>query len=159
MAHDNPINTSFVKDNNITTIVCPSCYTAKTASVKKFRNQKNALKVKCKCGHTFRLELEFRRQRRKTTELDGTALFNSPALGDEVVKIVNLSMSGACFEVPEKHNIQIGQKGSINFTLNDVRQTPFVKNVTVRSIQGNRIGCEFDEKPAYQRKLGFYLRP
>ena len=159
MEQNSPTHTSFVKDDNITTIVCPSCYSAKTASVKQFRNRKHVLKVKCKCGHTFRLELEFRRQRRKTTELDGTSQLNSPALGDEVFKIVNLSMSGACFEVSGKHNIQIGQKGSINFTLNDAKQTPFVKDVIVRSIQGNRIGCEFTEDRAYQKELGFYLRP
>jgi hypothetical protein len=159
MEHNSPAQISFVKNDNITTIVCPSCYTAKTASVKQFRDRKNFLKVKCKCGHTFKLELEFRRQRRKTTKLDGTALLNSPDLGDEVVKIVNLSMSGACFEVLEKHNIQIGQKGSINFTLDDPKQTPFVENVIVRSIQGNLIGCEFTEDRAYQRELGFYLRP
>ena len=159
MTHDSPLSRSFVKDDNITTIVCPSCYSAKTASVKQFRGQKHVLKVKCKCGHTFRIGLEFRRQRRKDTELEGTSRLSPPTLSDDVVKIVNLSMSGACFEVRGKHDIQIGQKGSINFTLNDAKQTPFVKHVTVRSVKGNRIGCEFVEDRAYQKELGFYLRP
>ena len=159
MTHDSPINTAFVKDGNITTIVCPDCYAAKTASVKQFRGKKHVLKVKCKCGHTFKIGLEFRRQRRKSTELAGTSRLSPPSLGDEVVKIVNLSMSGACFEVPGKHNVQIGQKGSINFTLNDAKQTPFVKQVTVRSVQGNLIGCEFSEDRAYQKELGCFLMP
>lgn len=159
MTHDSALQTSFVKNDNITTIVCPSCYTAKTASVKQFHNKKHILKVKCKCGYTFKLELEFRRQYRKDTEIAGTSNLNPLGLGEDFVKIINLSMSGACFEVLGIHNIQIGQKGSINFRLNDARQTPLVKNVVVRSVRGKLIGCEFVEDRAYQKELGFYLRP
>ncbi len=159
MTHDSPVTTSFVKDDSITTIVCPRCYSSKTASVKQFRDQQRNLKVKCKCGYTFKIKLEFRRQYRKDTELSGKSQVDAPTFDGKIVTITNLSMSGVCFEVHGIHDIQIGQKGSINFTLDDRKQTVFVKNVTVRSIKGKSIGCEFAKDQAYQKELGFYLRP
>jgi len=159
MTHDSPTTTSFVKDDSITTIVCPRCYSAKTTSVKQFRDQQRKLRVKCKCGYAFKIELEFRRQYRKGTELPGKSELDAPTFDGKIVKIVDLSMSGVRFEVNEMHDIQVGQKGTINFTLDDRQQTVLKKNVTVRSIQGNRIGCEFVKDQAYQKELGFYLRP
>jgi hypothetical protein len=159
MTHDSPTTTTFVKDDSGTTIVCPRCYSAKTTSVKQFRNQHQKLRVKCKCGHTFKIELEFRRQYRKSTELPGKSQVDTPTFDGKFVKIVNLSMSGVRFEVHGMHDIQIGQKGTVNFTLDDRKRTVFVKNVVVRSIQENSIGCEFVKDQAYQKELGFYLRP
>jgi len=159
MKHDSPINTSFVKDNSVTTIICPHCYSAKTTSVEQFRNKQRKLKVKCKCGYTFKIELEFRRQYRKNTNLHGKSQLDAPTFNGRIGKIVNLSMNGLCFEVQGIHDIQIGQKGSINFTIDDRQETTLIRNVTVRSIQGNQIGCEFIEDRAYQKELGFYLRP
>jgi len=158
MKNDTPIARSFVKDNDITTIVCPSCYSAKTTSVKQFRDQRLTLRVKCKCGHVFRIELEFRRQRRKNTELHGISKLHASTFGDGDVKIVNLSLGGVGLEVEGIHNIRIGHKGTISFTLDDRKQSVIMKDIIVRSIQGNNIGCEFVSDKAYEKDLGFYLR-
>ncbi len=151
--------TSLVKDGSKATLVCPTCHFAKAVSVRQFRDKQHRVKIKCKCGHSFKVELEFRRHRRKNTDLPGKSTFDVSVTSGKNIKIVNLSLSGACFEVRGKHNLQIGQKGSINFKLDDYKQTVIIKNATVRSIQGNRIGCEFIEDRAYQKELGFFLRP
>ncbi|MCK5517080.1 MAG: PilZ domain-containing protein [Desulfobulbaceae bacterium] len=158
MKNDAPITRSFVKDNDITTIVCPSCYSAKTTSVKQFRNQQLALRVKCKCGHTFKIELEFRRQRRKSTELQGDTKLGTTLFDNTNVKVTDLSLGGARLEIQGIHDIQVGDTGTISFTLDDRKKSILLKNIVVRSVQENRIGCEFISDKAYEKDLGFYLR-
>lgn len=150
--------TSIVKDDTAT-VVCPVCYLARNTSVKQFRHKQHTLKAKCKCGHIFKIALEFRQYRRKQTAMHGKYKLSEPDTRDRAVKIINLSMGGACFEVRGKHDIKTGQKGTINFTLDDHKQTVVLKHVTVRTIQGNYIGCEFLEDRAYQKELGFFLKP
>jgi len=161
MKNEKPINAAFVKDDNQTTIVCPDCSAAKVISVKQFRGRQHKLKVKCSCGHIFKIQLEFRLHRRKDTSLAGTYKADTQTTPRDsgIIKVVNLSLSGACFEIQGGHNVKIGQKGRIQFTLDDSKSSVFFKNVTVRSIQNNSIGCEFVEDRAYEPALGFYLRP
>ncbi len=159
MASEQPIAKSFVKGDDRATIVCPVCQTTKTISVTQFRNNQHVLKVKCKCQNNFKVQLEFRRHFRKKTGLPGTFDINSPGTGGGLVTVTNLSLSGACFEVRGVHDIKIGQHGSINFTLDNRKQSVFYKSVTVRSVRGNSIGCEFSDTQAFEKELGFYLRP
>lgn len=160
MTSPSDIQKSFVMDTDQTTIVCPSCGQAKTVSVEKFRHHKHTLKVKCKCSHTFNVLLEFRRHPRKQTELDGLydGKQRSSTAGGKV-KIRNLSLSGAFLEIKGIHNLQVGQKGDLIFTLDDRKKTSLKKEVIIRSVNSNRIGVEFVENRAFQKELGFYLLP
>jgi hypothetical protein len=149
---------SFV-ENNQTRIVCPFCATSKLLSVEKFRHKQHKLRVKCKCGHVFNIQLEFRRHHRKSTELEGAYGVTETSMGSGKIKVINLSLSGASFEMPGRHALQVGQKGILVFTLDDRKKTALKKKVVVRSIKGNIIGCEFIEDRAFQKELGFYLLP
>ncbi len=153
------ITKSFVKPDDGATIVCPACSTVKAISVKQFRNRSHLIKVKCKCGHTFKVQLEFRRYYRKKTDLTATYDLLAPAVGGGIVHLINLSLSGACFEVRGIHELHIGQKGTIAFTLDNRKQTALFKNVTIQTVKGNRIGCKFVDDTAFEKELGFYLRP
>ena len=159
MTKSTPTNKTFVKDDSQATIVCPACSCAKTISVEEFRHKQHVLKVKCKCGHTFTLQLEFRQFFRKDTELQGVYDVKPPARGGGIVKITNLSLTGACFEVRGVHGLKIGQKGSIVFTLDNRKETVLYRQVIIRTVDGNRIGCEFVEERAFEKELGFYLLP
>lgn len=148
---------AFVKDGDEATIICPSCNVVKELSVRQFRHRLHMLKVKCKCGNTFRVQLEFRRHFRKPTDLSGTYDLLHPAVGGGIARIVNLSLSGVCFEVKGMHDLKIGQKGVLVFKLDNRKETVLSKRVIVRSVIGNRIGSEFMEDQAYEKELGFYL--
>lgn len=150
---------SFVKENDNATIVCPECKSNKTIGVAQFRNRQHFLKVKCKCGHSFKVQLEFRRNFRKDLDLEGTYDLDAPAIGGGRTKIVNLSLSGACFEVRGIHNLKVGQKGSLVFTLDNRKQTVLIKQVVIKSVRNNQIGCEFIADKAFEKDLGFYLLP
>lgn len=160
MISQNPTVKSYVnQSDNDAIITCPDCHSSKNISVEQFRDNQHVVKVKCKCGYVFKVELEFRRYYRKDTDLPGTYDLNPPGIGGGRVEIINLSLGGACFEINGLHDVKVGQKGSINFTLDDHKQTVFIKNVIVQSVHKNRVGCRFVEDKAYQKELGFYLRP
>lgn len=150
---------SFVKTGDKAMIVCPACDSAKQISATQFRHRQHIIKVKCKCGHLFKVHLEFRRHFRKETELEGTYDSSLPASGGGKIKVTNLSFSGACFEVRGIHNLQIGQQGSLVFTLDDRKETVLFKKVIIKNVSGHQIGCQFIEDRAYEKELGFYLLP
>jgi PilZ domain len=161
---------SFVKSGDEATIICPQCNGAKIIAVRQFRQHLHLLKVKCRCGHVFKVQLEFRRHYRKNTDLQGfyfckptelEAYFQPlpPTASSDKVKVINLSLSGVCFEFHGTHNVQVGQRGTLVFVLDNRKTTQLNKFVLIRSINGNRIGCEFVEDRAFDKELGFYLRP
>lgn len=156
---EQPPQKSFVKSNDEATIVCPQCDSAKIIAVRQFRQRLHMLKVKCRCGHAFKVQLEFRRHYRKQTDLSGIYESLPPASSGGKAKVINLSLSGACFELRGTHDLKPGQKGTLVFTLDNRKNTELTKAVYVRSINGNRIGCEFIEDRAFDKELGFYLRP
>lgn len=159
MTNQNPTDKAYVKDDNQATIVCPECNMTKTISVRDFRHKQHVVKIKCRCSHVFRLQLEFRRHFRKDTELQGTYELDPPAVGGGMTTIVNLSLSGVRIRVNGLHDLKVGQKGSMVFTLDNRKETVLAKQVIIRSVQGNLIGCEFVQDQAYTKELGFYLLP
>jgi hypothetical protein len=159
MTNQTPTNKTFVKEDSQATIVCPACSSAKTISVEEFRHRQHVIKVKCKCGNSFSLQLEFRQFFRKDTDIQGVYDVKPPARGGGIATIVNLSLTGACFEVRGLHDLKIGHKGSLVFTLDNRKETVLYRQVIIRSVQGKRIGCEFVEDRAFDKELGFYLLP
>ncbi len=150
---------SFVKEDDEAIIFCPACDSAKTISVTKFRHRLHLIKVKCKCGHLFKIQLEFRRHPRKPTDLEGTYDLKSSAAGSGMIRVKNLSLSGACFEIRGIHDLKIGQRGSMVFTLDNRLKTVLFKKIIIKTVSTNRIGCEFVQDRAFEKELGFYLLP
>ena len=155
---DSAMQKAFVKEDDNTTIVCPQCSSAKTISVSQIRYQQHILKVKCKCGYLFKAQLEFRRHYRKPTDLSGNYSFTPREFDGTTVKILNLSLSGASFEARGLHDLQIGQRGFLLFTLDNRKQTIIKKQIIIKSVTNRRIGCEFITDRAFEKDLGFYLR-
>ncbi|WP_457573991.1 PilZ domain-containing protein [Desulfolithobacter sp.] len=149
----------FVRHDNIATIICPSCKTAKKAAVGGYLHKKHALNVRCRCGQIFTVHLDFRRHYRKQTRLPGTyTIIRPPAGGGGVVHIKNISRSGIGFTVSGLHNIEKDHILLLEFRLNDKKQTKLKKEAVVRSVRNNDIGCEFLDKET-EKALGFFLQP
>ena len=55
--------------------------------------------------------------------------------------------------------MEIGQLGSLVFTLDNRKKSVLFKKVIIKTVNGNQIGCEFLEDRAYEKELGFYLLP
>ncbi len=150
---------AYVSDNK-TTIICPVCNASKTISVLHFRERHHTVDVRCNCGHSFPLLIEFRRYCRKETFLPGDYNLQTPAnIEAGHTRVIDLSIQGACFEVQGHHNISPGMEGELVFTLDDKKQTILFRKVVIRDVRGSRIGCEFSDSNPPSKELGFYMMP
>lgn len=151
------ISKTYVRENGTAVIVCPHCKKAKAISTHTFPQRKLMVNVLCSCSAKFKVYLDYRRTYRKPTDLVGT--FKLGAGQKRLVKIKDLSMGGAQLEVVGFNKFIPGQNGSIDFILDDKKQTKITRNFSVESVTGKRIGCKFKDEIAYNKELGFYLRP
>jgi hypothetical protein len=75
------------------------------------------------------------------------------------MQVTNLSTGGLQFVTSSDHAIEVGQQVLVSFTLDDRKQTEITKNVTIQSVNGSVIGCQFRENEPLEQALGFYLFP
>ena len=148
---------TFVPDDGLAAITCPNCGITREVQVGDYCGKRNTIKVRCRCKQTFNVELEFRQFHRKPTELSGFYEITSNKSGGRAA-IKDLSKNGMGFMVSGVHNVRVGQKILVNFALDDKNNTPLKKTAVVRSVDQNRIGCEFKKDQAFEKDLGFYLR-
>ena len=149
----------YVSDDGRATITCPQCGLTRQARVDQYRGRKHTIKVNCSCGLSFPVHLEFRRAYRKQTDLKGTYRILSSDGGGGQATIRDLSRNGIGFSVSGVHSIKIGQRAMIDFTLDNRKQSRLQKEVIIRSVDKNLIGCEFNNQQAFEKDLGFYLQP
>jgi len=155
---DSPLRL-YVNSSNQAFIICPKCSFSKVAQIEVTNTPQRILKLKCKCGHSFRVQLEFRQYARKETRLNGLFTFVDKPEDCLPVKIVNLSRGGVCFEASLPHDFEIGAKGILKFALDDKTRTVIEKKIIVKYISSGQIGCEFIDTREYDRAFGFYLAP
>lgn len=148
----------YVSENGRATIVCPKCGLTRHTQVDRYRGKSRTIQVKCSCGLAFPLTFEFRRFFRKRTELNGTYRMLSEGGGGQA-HIHDISRNGIGFTVSGVHSIKVGQRALLDFTLDNRKQSRLQKEVVVRSVDRNRIGCEFNSHQAFDKDLGFYLQP
>lgn len=150
----------FVRPDNTATFICPECNAASRASVARYLHKKHFLKIRCKCGTPFAVQLDFRRFYRKTTRLPGTyRVIDPPGAGGGVIQIHNISQNGLGFLVSGIHSMKIGHTVELEFNLNDKHMTKLNKKAIIRLIEKNYIGCQFIDEQEVEKALGFYLRP
>lgn len=151
---------AFVCGDNTATIICPACNAAKTISAEPYRNKKNTIRVRCRCGEVFTLHLDFRDHYRKETSLPGTYSITTPGkVGGGVIHIRNISREGIGFTVTGLHHLEKGLELIIDFQLDDKKKTKLRKEAIVRLVEKDYIGCQFVATAAEEKALGFYLRP
>ncbi len=140
------------------TISCPMCGRTGTKAVDKYRNKKHVHKIRCRrCSSIFTVNLEFRRHYRKPVDLMGYYVMIPPESEGGVTHIKNLSRSGIGFTVSGIHSIQKNQTLNIDLQLDDRKQTKLKKQVEVKRVDSNFIGCEFLNPAGMDKSLGFFL--
>ncbi len=148
----------YVGEDGMATIVCSKCNRLKVLPVSNFGKRLHRLKIKCPCSNSFIVNLDFRQTYRKMISLTGTYQLLPPVNGGGIAMICNISFKGIGFAVRGIHAIDIGHKGCIDFTLDNKKSTRLKKDIIVRNVTGNHIGCEFSTTQAYEKDLGYYLR-
>jgi len=148
----------FVSENGLATITCPYCNITRQTPVGHYCGKKHQIKAQCTCGESFLLQLEFRKNYRKPTKLEGTYRIVSKGAGGGFATVHDISRNGIGFTVTNPHNIEVGQKVELSFSLDNRKATRLLKEVIIRSVKGDQIGCEFLGSQAFEKDLGFYLQ-
>jgi len=160
----------FVRQDGTAVIQCPNCGKIKVVSAIKLIG-KHRFKVKCTCGSTFGVEIDFRQTYRKKTDLDGYVvklfsekkqpqlLYESKTTDSNPLncKIISISRNGMTLTTVDKHGIKIGDDIKVKFTLDNSASTEFEKKAHVKWVQDNYIGGEFFETYKHDVTLAFYF--
>ena len=152
--------TVFVNEKNMALIHCPHCDSIKQVPVTKFKGTKHTLKVKCACGEVFKVDLNFRKNIRKKTNLTGIC-YTIPGVesSSEECLIKNISFRGIGLKLFENSTVKEGAEVVVSFTLDDPRMTAVKRKVRIHHIKGDYIGGEFVdfEGDNFDKYIGFYL--
>jgi glyoxylase-like metal-dependent hydrolase (beta-lactamase superfamily II) len=163
-----PVQSLNVRKDKRVTLSCPDCLLVREISVEKYAGRKHFLTVNCPCGITYGVNLNFRKYYRKDVSIGGYYTTEESDVGSTDsgnvptvpinCRIKNISMGGLGFTGLSTVRVQIGDTLKVKFTLDKVPPEIVEKEVIVRTIQDNYIGCEFTQESGYSdRTLGFYL--
>jgi predicted RNA-binding Zn-ribbon protein involved in translation (DUF1610 family) len=148
----------YLNNNDEASITCPNCGKSKIKNLSNYKIFHTPIKVKCSCGHIFKIIIESRRYYRKNTNIPGRFKGKEPGNAGSIV-IENLSLSGIGFKTRFKNNIQVGEILEVSFTLDNEAKSEIIKTVRVKRVQDNFIGAEFCDLKDFGKELGYYLKP
>jgi hypothetical protein len=157
---ENKTDRVFINDRGEGAFICPACNKGVIRNLSSFMNTESAVRLKCKCscGNVYRVLVERRRHVRKPVNLVGMYIFKgssgTPMKG--MIRIRDISRSGIRFSVNNIPDFKVGDKLTIEFTLDDVERSSIREEGVVRRIQSNMIGLKFATIDHYG-KLGQYL--
>lgn len=152
----------YVGQDNRAVFVCPHCGNSKTADAGKYMDRKGPLKVRCTCGLTFSVSLEFRRAYRKETTLVGHYCKLPGCMHWEEMVVKNISPSGLGFTALSPHDLTGGCLVRVRFRLDDAKRSEIEKDVVVKEVKQDHVGCKFTAPLQFSqadKALGFYLMP
>ena len=155
---DDTIPNTFVRPDNNAVVTCPHCNRQKAILADSFKVIKHKLKVKCVCQKVFIVILEFRNKLRKKTRLRGRYINNSQNKRIGSFSILDISVTGLGFNSQDATNLKLGDTLTVEFCLDDERKTVIYKDVIVRYINQDAVGCEFEEaEEPFGSPLGRYI--
>ncbi len=138
-------------------LVCSKCGGAREIIISSLPHIGKVYNVRCKCTHGFSIAFDRRAYKRKNTAFIGTySLDNS--LTDNIIDITDLSRGGLCFTRTDQNTLNIGDRLTVRFNLDNEQNDIIECNVLVRNIFNNRVCCEFlNMKGRMKTTLGFYF--
>ncbi|MEJ5349243.1 MAG: PilZ domain-containing protein [Desulfosoma sp.] len=152
----------FVSQDGKATIICPQCGFSRSVPASSMAQQNKTVKVRCLCGHTFKVSFEVRQAYRKPTYLFGeyrkkTKESSSPF---RQMIVLDISQHGCRFQTPLPHDLQVGDLVHLEISLNDARKSLIKVTGEVRRIEGKSVGVSFvDFDSGSQKALSFFLLP
>ena len=145
-------------------ITCPNCGRRKELSFPEIRGLGKTINAKCPCTYDFVATLELRTAFRKQVELEGhfikkrsgkTISESSASWGNVLIK--NISRKGIGFIAGKGLNIATGDILAMRFNLDNASQTAISKSVSVKSVRGEYVACQFTETDKHDVTIGFYM--
>lgn len=151
--------TVHVSKDNCVLLCCPSCGFSNRVSVEKYKGKKFSIAIRCKCASRFQVQLNFRKNYRKSVILPGKFRLLSPMSNWMEMNVCDLSMTGIGLKTSAPISVKEGDSAAVTFNLDSGQQALISQNVIVKAIIGDVIGCEFTSLSSYEKDIGFYLMP
>jgi hypothetical protein len=149
----------YVDEYNKAELVCPHCGASRHINVSKLNVNGSPLRIKCICKAIFLASFEFRRSYRKETNFFGYYCIPPFCKDWHEMKVKNISQSGIGFAVHGRHRLKVGDAIKVKFKLDDRSHSDIEKDVIVRRVSSDYLGCEFSCRVQFDKALGFYLMP
>ena len=139
---------------------CPDCGYKTAFDASGYKEKDSRIRIKCRCGKSVPLLVEFREYYRRVVSLSGWChVHRTEALLE--IRINDLSMSGLSFAVEaaesgESTSFQVGDALTLQFRLDRPPHDLIQRRGEVRNIRPGGVGVRFS-KSEYDKELGFYL--
>lgn len=150
----------FVSSENTVPIVCIRCNRSKDINVDRFKGQRN-VRVKCPCGNTWEIQIEYRGHYRKKTELRGSykIISKDKSPGDAgVMTVVDLSLTGLHMKFKDfPFSLDVGDILNVRFNLDDKNNSLVNRDVVVKNIHRPYVRVMFHRLYREDSTIGFYL--
>ncbi|MCP4370824.1 MAG: PilZ domain-containing protein [Deltaproteobacteria bacterium] len=154
----------FVTEDNMAVFECPQCKKTRREDVSRFKDTRQAAKIraKCSCGHLFKVILERRRSFRKKVNFPGTYTHVFPDYREDNggITVKDLSRSGVKIKLNVEKEFKIGDILTVEFQLDDNNRSSIKKEAVIRKISNPYLGLEFnsvDSSNPSDKAIGFYL--
>lgn len=157
------LGTALLKDGKTANVACKNCNRQKRIDISEIRTLGTRIKATCVCGNEMFFKVELRREHRKTVNLEGVFI-RGP--GDRIamksddwggIRIHNLSRNGIGFTCLDNQDIRVKDRFRVKFSLDNTARSMIQKEVLVRSVIDERVGCQFTSTDACDVTLGFYM--
>jgi predicted Zn finger-like uncharacterized protein len=160
----------YVRQEDSGTVTCPHCETSYRVNAGEMKTRGRDLKVRCKCSHIFEVFFEYRKNPRRELSVRGhyrrieeghvrdscRTIPESEGLNNMLVK--DISRNGIGFVVPTGHNLDVGDRVEVMFTLDDAQSTRMERSAIVQRVaEGNYLGCEFTDVGYIETDTGFFV--
>lgn len=153
---------AYADENGLVTFVCQDCARVQKEQAQAYKGVKMPVRIQCKCGNVYEVEIEFRKFYRKETNLEG--IYSTAQKSSDWgrnwgnIIVIDLTMQGCKFETLKANLLNPYEEIEIEFYLKNDKNSLIKKRALVRYISQNYVGCEFIELPGSQDPdLGFYL--
>ena len=158
MKDDNSVIIAHADNDGRALITCPRCRISKKTSISKFKNKKHKIISRCHCGEQFSVQLNFRANFRKKVSLRGEFKVVSPRITNWFeMDVSDLSRTGIGLHKSDAVMVNQGDKLKVKFHLDNHKKTLIEKNVVVKILNDQYLGCEFLDLKPEEKELGFYL--
>ncbi|GAB6111523.1 PilZ domain-containing protein [Desulfomicrobium salsuginis] len=139
---------------------CPECGFKTAFDASSYREKDSRIKIKCRCGVSVPVLIEFRAYYRRPVALSGWCHVHRTEELLEI-RVNDLSMSGLSFTVEggtgeSPAALEVGDALTVQFRLDRPPHDLIQRRGEVRNIRETAVGVRFS-KSEYDKELGFYL--
>lgn len=160
----------FVDKQGLALFRCPHCGFTRQFDASAYRDKDSRLKIKCRCGETVSVLIEFREFFRKQVELYGQATVLSTGSGAASLrpvnvtfpmKVMDLSLNGMRFLIMRElaqnpTSLEVNDVVRASFRLDNRSRDLVERKAVVCNANDPTYGVRFI-RSEYDKDLGFYL--